>query len=156
MSLSLPASSTLILDRSSRISGWALYAASIALAVWVVIEWMRPAPVVAPVMQTGSSVSFKMDQAPEARLLGIETTGGLTPPSVKLLGVFAGSSGSGAVVMSIEGKPAESIAVGQEVANGWLLDRVEPQAAVISRRGQTHRVQLPVQPSESPFMKRVQ
>lgn len=95
-------------------------------------------------MPSESSTKYQMDQSAEARLMGVETTGGLTPPSIKLLGLFASESGQGAAVMSIEGQPAQSKSVGEEVANGWTLDEVGPSFAVLVRSGQRHQVDLPL------------
>lgn len=128
---------------------------AVALAVWVALQLTVPAPQLAPAMPAESSVKYQMDQSAEARLMGVETAGGLTPPSVKLLGLFAGESGQGAAVLSIEGQAAQSISVGQTVANGWTLDEVGPSFAVLGRSGQRHQVDLPLMQADPNMLVRV-
>ncbi|HEX4919000.1 MAG TPA: type II secretion system protein N [Limnobacter sp.] len=132
-----------------------LWALAVGLFVWVVIQLLAPSPTLAPAMPAQASANFQIDQSPEARLLGVETTGGLTPPAVNLLGVFANESGQGAAVMSIDGQPAQSKRVGDEVANGWMLDEVGPTFAVMRRSGQRHQVDLPVLKADPNLLKRV-
>ncbi|HEX4855192.1 MAG TPA: type II secretion system protein N [Limnobacter sp.] len=132
-----------------------LWLACTALAVWIVIRFLEPAPQVAPAMPSQASASYQVDHSPEARLMGVETAGGLTPPSVNLVGVFANSAGQGAAVMSIEGQPAQSKRVGDEVANGWTLEEVGPTYAVMRRSGQRHQVDLPVLQADPNLLRRV-
>lgn len=133
-----------------------VYLGTAALVVWLFIQVLAPSVEVAPSMQSAPSARFQMNQSAEARLLGVETTGGLTPPSVKLMGVFASDQGQGAAVLSVEGKPAASFNVGDNVANGWRLSEVSSTSAVLSRSGQRHRVNLPSVGFDPNLMKRVQ
>lgn len=132
-----------------------LLLAAVALAVWVGIKLFAPAPQVAPAMPAQASAKYQIDQSPEARLMGVETAGGLTPPSVNLVGIFASSEGKGAAVMSIEGQPAQSKRVGDEVANGWTLEEVGPTFAVMRRSGQRHQVNLPILGADPNLLRRV-
>lgn len=117
---------------------------SVGLLMWVLIQLFAPVPEVALPMPEQTTAQFQRDYSPEARLMGVETAGGLTPPSVNLLGVFANSRGKGAAVMSIEGQAAQSLRVGDEVANGWTLDEVGANFAVLRRNGQRHQINLPL------------
>lgn len=132
-----------------------LWLGTVGLAVWLLIKLFAPAPVVAPAMPAQASANYQIDQSPEARLMGVETAGGLTPPSVNLLGIFANSEGKGAAVMSIEGQPAQSKRVGDEVANGWTLEEVGPTFAVMRRSGQRHQVNLPILEADPNLLRRV-
>ncbi|HEX4844412.1 MAG TPA: type II secretion system protein N [Limnobacter sp.] len=132
-----------------------LWALSVVVLVWVAIQLFAPSPTLAPAMPAQASANFQVDQSPEARLLGVETTGGLTPPAVNLLGVFANESGQGAAVMSIDGQPAQSKRVGDDVANGWVLEEVGPTFAVMRRSGQRHQVDLPVLNADPNLLRRV-
>jgi general secretion pathway protein C len=132
-----------------------LWLGAVGLAVWVLIKLFAPAPVVAPAVPAQASAKYQIDQSPEARLMGVETAGGLTPPSVNLLGIFANSEGKGAAVMSIEGQPAQSKRVGDEVANGWTLEEVGPTFAVMRRSGQRHQVNLPILGADPNLLRRV-
>ena len=133
----------------------ALWLAAVGLAVWVMIQFFAPAPQVAPAMPEQASAKYQIDQSPEARLMGVETAGGLTPPSVTLMGVFSNGAGQGAAVMSIDGQPAQSRRVGDEVANGWTLEEVGPTYAVMRRSGQRHQVNLPILEADPNLLRRV-
>ena len=132
-----------------------LWLASVALIVWVLVRLFEPAPQVAPAMPSQASQTYQIDQSLEARLMGVETAGGMTPPSVNLMGIFASSDGTGAAVMSIEGQPAQSKRVGDEVANGWELEAVGPTYAVMRRSGQRHQVDLPIPEADPSMLRRV-
>jgi len=136
-------------------TGMLLWLVAVGLTVWVLIKLFAPSPVVAPAIPSQASANYQADQSPEARLMGVETAGGLTPPSVNLLGVFANSEGKGAAVMSIEGQPAQSMRVGEEVANGWTLEEVGPTFAVMRRSGQRHQVNLPILEADPNLLRRV-
>ncbi|WP_370263781.1 type II secretion system protein N [Limnobacter sp.] len=138
-----------------RVLAWLLWACAVALMVWVGVRLFAPAPTLAPAMPSQASVSFQIDQSPEARLMGVETAGGLTPPAVNLMGVFANGEGQGAAVMSIDGQPAQSKRVGDDVANGWVLEEVGPTFAVLRRSGQRHQVDLPRLQADPNLLKRV-
>lgn len=141
--------------RTLRFLAGVVWLLAILWCVWVVMQWLRPAPEVAPALPSGPSSQYQVDQSAEARLLGVETTGGLTPPAVTLLGVFAGVDGAGAAVMSIEGQAPASRRAGDEVANGWTLDRVEADKVVLTRSGQRHTISMPAPANEASFMQRV-
>jgi general secretion pathway protein C len=132
-----------------------LWLSAVGLAVWVFIKLFAPAPVLAPAMPAQVSANYQFDQSAEARLMGVETAGGLTPPSVNLLGVFANMQGQGAAVMSIEGQPAQSKRVGDEITNGWMLEEVGPTFAVMRRSGQRHQVNLPMLDADPNLLRRV-
>ncbi|HEY1057176.1 MAG TPA: hypothetical protein VGE55_00440 [Limnobacter sp.] len=155
LALKLPRALPTLSDRWFQALALCMWAAAAGLAVWLVIQWMAPAPVVAQAMPADMSAQFQMDQSAEARLLGVETAGGLTPPSVNVLGVFAAGDGTGAAVLSIEGQPAQSKSVGEEVANGWTLDEVGATFAVIGRSGQRVQLNLPVLQADPNLLKRV-
>lgn len=132
-----------------------LWLGCVALVVWVFIQLWAPAPQVALAMPEQTSGKYQVDQSPEARLMGVETAGGLTPPAINLMGIFANNQGKGAAVMSIDGQPAQSKRVGEDVANGWVLDEVGPTFAVITRSGQRHQINLPVLGADPELLRRV-
>jgi general secretion pathway protein C len=131
------------------------WCASVALITWVVMQWMVPAPSVLPALPEQVSNKFQVDQSAEARLLGVEQAGGVTPPSVKVLGIFADAHGRGAAVLSVDGQPASSKSVGEEVANGWTLAQVEATRVVLDRQGLRHNVDLPIQRADPNMLVRV-
>lgn len=145
MKLALPSLNLQALAPVTKALPWLMYAMSVVIVVAAVQRLRVPAPRIVPAMSATQSDKFQVDQSPEARLLGVETTGGLTPPSAVLNGVFANTRGLGAAVLSIEGQPAVSVSVGDEVANGWKLVQVAPGYVVIERSGQRSKIVLPEQ-----------
>lgn len=122
---------------------------------WFCVQFVAPEPTLTPAMPTGVSEKYQMDQRAEARLLGVETEGGMTPPSVTLQGLFANAAGQGAAVMSIDGLPPISVQVGDEVTNGWVLTELGANHAVLQRNGQRHQVDLPSVPVDAGAFQRI-
>lgn len=145
----------LVGEASLRLGSVLCWCASVGVLSWVAMQWMVPAPQVAPAMPQQASAKFQVDQSAEARLLGVEQAGGVTPPSVKLLGIFADAHGRGAAVLSVEGQSAVSKSVGDEVANGWTLAQVEATRAVLDHQGLRHSVDLPIQGADPNMLVRV-
>ena len=117
-----------------------LLGASVAFAY---LKFSQPAPVVAQPLGNQVSAQFQVDRSPEARLLGADTTGGLSPPNVQVLGVMAGGKGAGSAVLTIDGQPSVAVVTGGTITNGWVLAEVNPQDIVIARNGNQHRIALP-------------
>ncbi len=111
------------------------------------VRFSEPALVIAPPLRTDVSAQFKVDRSPEARLLGADTSGGLAPPNVQLLGVVAGTNGKGSAVITLDGQPSVAKFSGELIANGWSLSQVNPDGIVLSRDGNQHRIPLPGRPS---------
>jgi general secretion pathway protein C len=143
------------MEAALRVGQVLCWCASLALLTWVVMQWMVPAPSLAPALPEQASNKFQMDQSAEARLLGVERAGGVTPPSVKVLGIFADAHGRGAAVLSVEGQASVSKSVGDEVANGWTLFQVEATRVVLDRQGLRHSVDLPIQRADPNMLVRV-
>jgi general secretion pathway protein C len=122
----------------------ALWLSCVSLTVWFLIHLLAPAPQAAPAMPMKASTKYQIDRSPEARLMGVETTGGLTPPSLTLLGVFANNEGKGAAVIGVDGQPGQFQRVGDEIINGWILVEVGPTFAVIRRSGLRQQINLPI------------
>ncbi len=136
-----------------RIASFMIYLATSAFLIWFLIQWFQPKPDVVPMVSSSPSPQFQLDQSAEARLLGAEVQGGVTPPSVQVIGVFASSSGlSGAAVLAVEGNIPQSYQVGQHLVRGWQIDRITTHEVVISRSGQEHRVAVPQQMQGDRFM----
>jgi general secretion pathway protein C len=133
---------------------WVSVLLSIALFIgigaslaYAYIVFSRPAPVVVPMVSNEPSKQYKVDRSAEARLLGAENEDGSTPPNVQLLGVAAGTAGTGSAVLSIDGQPAVYKLRGDVVASGWKLSEVFGDKVILAKAGQQHTVTMPSQPS---------
>ena len=121
-----------------------LAGASVAFAY---VRFSEPAPVITPVLTDKTSDQFTFDRSPEARLLGADTTGGLAPPNIQLLGVMAQTNGEGSAVITLDGQPSMAVVTGQSITNGWAVTEVNSQGIVIARNGNQHRIALPTRAS---------
>jgi general secretion pathway protein C len=141
--------------RGATFALWALAAGSAAYWGLKLSSDMRPvaAPVAAP-RQVGP-----VDPLALARLLGSSPAAAAAPAPVvalasrfQLVGVAAGaSSGGGAAVISVDGKPARPYRVGSTIEEGLVLQSVRGRQAVIaSREGQPLvTLELPAQRLET-------
>lgn len=121
--------------------------------IWFGNKWFEPGPDVTPFVQSAPSTDYKLDQSAEARLFGAEVAGGVTPPSVRVVGVFASSSGlSGAAILSVEGGSPESFKVGQELVRGWQVESLSASEVILSRSGQKHKVTAPQAQQSNNFL----
>ena len=109
------------------------------------VVFRQPLPVVVADLARPSDAPLQVDRAPEARLLGADVSGGVVPPAVQISGLVAGGASS-AAVLSIEGRPAQSYQLGEELINGWQLSQVLAEEVVIERAGRTARVRMPERP----------
>jgi general secretion pathway protein C len=81
--------------------------------------------------------SSAADPAAVARVLGASAASGAMPlaPSLSsrfsLVGVVAGRSHQGAALIAVDGKPAKPFRVGSAVAEGLVLQSVEPRRAML-------------------------
>ncbi len=111
----------------------ALVAAS---AVYWTLRWPGPAGFQAtPVLPASTAPA---DPAALARLLGgANPLAAAAPPASAssrfvLLGVVAGGARGGAALISVDGKPARSYAVGRQLDESLLLQSVAPRRAVLA------------------------
>jgi hypothetical protein len=97
-------------------------------------------PVAALSYQTDAAQ--RVDRSPEARLLGVDVTGGVVAPAIEILGLAAGQR-QGAAVLAVEGRPAAVYRLGEEIDQGWTLSAISGQDILIERAGQSLRITLP-------------
>lgn len=140
-----------------------LLTASMAHWTWLLAKPSLPPLVVAPPMAIANK-SFSIQSLLAAHLFGQvsqELTGGrlddLPVSSLNLLltGVIASDSG-GYALISVNGQPQESYAVGQTITSGAVLQAVYPDRAVIQRNNVLESLMLegteksPTAPSAPP------
>jgi len=61
----------------------------------------------------------------------------------QLKGVVAARGNDSAAILSVDNKPAESVAVGKEIAPGVVVKEVHPKYVVLSEGGVIKRIDLP-------------
>lgn len=61
----------------------------------------------------------------------------------QLKGVVAASGNGSAAILSVDNKPAESVAIGKEIAPGVVVKEVHPKFVVLSEGGVIKRIDLP-------------
>lgn len=113
-----------------------------ALLAFGLVIARQPLPEVVADLNRPSEVALQVDRSPEARLLGADVSGGIVPPAVQITGLVAGDRYA-AAVLSIEGRPAQSFQLGEELINGWALTQVLADEVVIERAGRSARVRMP-------------
>lgn len=105
----------------------------------------QPLPMVVADLSRPSEAQVQIDRSPEARLLGADVSGGVVPPAVQVSGLVSAGNRS-AAVLSIEGRPAQSFVIGDELVNGWVLAQVLADEVVIERAGRSARMRIPERP----------
>lgn len=115
--------------------------ASALLAFWA-LRLMAPTTHAAPA-GAASATLREPDAALAARMFGDVAAGPLASAlNVQVSGVFAAGKSSSAVI-SIDGKPARAILLGQEVAPGVRLAEVRPDGVALVRDGARSQYNVP-------------
>lgn len=124
---------------------WVL--AAVSVVYWGVrLSGRVAAPLVPPALAQAPAGDPAARQAALARLLGAQPSAAAGPaPALAsrfvLLGVIAsGESGRGAVLLSVDGQPPRPLAVGTEVAPGFVLQEVSRREAIVGDGAQVRIV----------------
>ncbi|OQW86470.1 MAG: hypothetical protein BWK72_17210 [Rhodoferax ferrireducens] len=136
-----------------------LAAAAAASVVFWVLQWPSKAPANLAALSVTPQAVINSQQV--AQLLGAGGGAGPdlagttpTPMNVQLLGVIAESrassqSNAGSALLATTGSPTKPYRVGDEVADGLVLQAVKNRSVVLGRPGQTQGVvtlELPLLP----------
>ena len=131
-----------------------LAALATASALFWVLKW--PVPPEAPRTSATTSVAPVIDSDKIARLLGASAQVLATPVAVnlqanfKLLGLIARGNGQrGYALIAVEGAAAKPYRVGDKLADGVVLQAVQPRTVVLGPTGQTagsFTLELPLLP----------
>ena len=118
-----------------RISAFAVALAVGAGASYWILHW--PAALSAPVASTAQAELPQADSSSVTRLLGVQANTqqeAMVPAANRfsLIGVVARSGGTGSALISVDGKPAKSYAVGSTIESGLVLQSVAPRKAVLA------------------------
>ncbi len=121
----------------------AVLACAAGLGVWGVIL-LAPRPATLPPALRPATVRAT-DTAPAALLFGKD---GTLKTQVNVTGLIAGSgdNADGAVILSVDGGPAQAWRAGQEIAPGLRLVRIDNLAIVLDQNGTTTSVSAPPLP----------
>jgi hypothetical protein len=126
----------------------ALLALVVAYWGW---RWFGPATPIATVDGAEPRPMAIVTAAPFGRVRAAPpfAPAGAAPPAnaalggdVRLLGVFAGSDGSGYALFRLPDRGAVLVKRGDEIASGLRLDAVYPQAVRLAGRGETRDIEL--------------
>lgn len=123
-----------------RLSAFAVAALLAASATYWILRWPQQADSAGLGRSQASDVRVlpATSSVALARLLGNERGGTVTPVvgemagRLVLSGIVASASGSGVALISVDGNPARSYAVGSRVAGGLELTAVTPRRAMLS------------------------
>lgn len=140
-------------------AGWP---AGAALLLWaaaagtLTLWWLHlPGAPSAPTTQTSLSPTGPVRPAPGAmeRALGhTSATPATAAPEVQkrfqLLGVIASPSGQGSALLRIDDQPARAFVAGQEVSEGWRLQSVSRETAVLHNAASALTLTLPGAPKD--------
>lgn len=111
----------------------------VLLARW---SWILFAPhpqaVSAPLEQQASAEAGRLFGV--AKASDVSATPNVAMPSVRLLGVFAGSPGF--AVLEVDGKRQEAFALGAEVVSGVKISEVAADHVALERAGAKQQVEL--------------
>jgi general secretion pathway protein C len=121
----------------------AVVALSASLAYWT-MQWLTP-----PVRPLAASLPVNSAPAPSleaaAGLFGGQSTV-VVASNYQLKGVVAAGNGRGsAAILAADGKPAQALGVGEEVAPGVTVKQIAPRFVLLSEGGATKRVELPAE-----------
>lgn len=126
----------------------AVAALSASLAYWGV-QLFQPAqrPIAAAPPQSKPPASI--DAA--AALFGGKAQAAVAASNYQLKGVVASGSGVSVAILSVDGKPAQALPVGAEVAPGVTVQAVRPTYVMLAEGGTVQRLELPAS-SASPSL----
>ncbi|MDH4449082.1 MAG: general secretion pathway protein C [Rhodoferax sp.] len=139
----------------ARLSAFALSCVAAAGAVYWGLHWrVSPLAVMPPAGTVAGEQPIQTDVV--ARALGAADDAPAQTASVTenvqqssrfvLLGV-TGNATLGGALIAVDGQAAKAFRVGREVADAWVLRRVEGRRSVLVRQGETIELTLPPPPT---------
>lgn len=116
-------------NRLAQLSRWAC---AVGVGVWLVVLW-APAPSYPP-------PALPAPAADASHLAPVQAwfEGAQTRVRVEVLGLMVGGQGYGAALLSVDGAAAQAFRVGQELAPGVVLRRVDAQGVEVEQDGVVH------------------
>lgn len=118
-----------------------LIAAFAAILAWWVPRLAAPTPAIAPV--TNDTNSLPSDASAAASLFGALPPKAAQAPTLnfKVLGLVSGRRGS--ALISVDGRPVRSVALGDEVESGWMLVGIHSEQIILERNGARTEIATP-------------
>lgn len=113
-----------------------------AIATYWVLKIVTPPPS-APPPPVAAVVPREADPVLAARMFGLIQTAPVVASNVQLLGLFAAGPDSSAV-LSVDGKPARVVLLGQSTAEGAKLVEVRPDGVTLETNGVRQELKLPL------------
>lgn len=116
-----------------------------AILAWWVPRLSEPRPAIAPVQ--GNSSGLASDPTVAARLFGALPVAAQSAVTLnfRVAGLVSGKRG--AALIATDGGTPRSVALGEEVASGWVLVEVEPDRVTLERNGSRSELATPTRPT---------
>jgi len=146
----------------ARLAALLVAALAAAGATYWVLQW-QALRLQAPALAVDSGSAPVVDSSAVARALGApapQATAGAAPVAaaittrLALTGVVAARTGSGAALISVDGKPAKAFQVGATVVEDWQVRSVQPRSVNLAQGGAAGAAQaaleLPTTPQAPP------
>lgn len=111
------------------------------ILAWWVPRLAAPTQAIAPIA-TGT-VALPPDANLAASLFGAQPPKAADAPSLnfKVVGLVSGKRGS--ALISVDGRPLRSVALGDEVESGWMLVGINAERVVLERHGARTEIAAP-------------
>ena len=124
-----------------RLASLLLLALLAAILAWWVPRLAAPTPAIAPIA-TGA-VAMPPDANLAASLFGAQPPKTAEAPTLnfKVVGLVSGKLGS--ALISVDGRPLRSVALGDEVESGWMLVGIDAERVVLERNGARTEISAP-------------
>ena len=118
-----------------------LIAALAAILAWWVPRLAAPTPPIAPIPNDANSLVSDANAA--ASLFGALPPKAAQAPTLnfKVLGLVSGMRGS--ALISVDGRPVRSVALGDEVESGWMLVGIKAEQIILQRNGTRTEIAAP-------------
>lgn len=124
-----------------RLASMLLLALLAGILAWWVPRLAAPPQAIAPI--ASGAVAQTLNASLAASLFGAQPPKAAEAPTLnfKVAGLVSGKRGS--ALISVDGRPLRSIALGDEVESGWVLVKIETERVVLERNGARTEIAAP-------------
>jgi len=112
-----------------------------AIAAYWVLKFITPAPTSAP-PPVAAPAPREADPVLVARMFGQVQVAPAVTSNVQVVGIYSAGKSS-AAALSVDGKPARVVLLGQEVTRGTRLTNVRPDGVTLDNQGMRQDLSLP-------------
>ncbi len=124
-----------------RFASLLLLALLAGILAWWVPRLAAPTQAIAPI--ASGAVALPLNANLAASLFGAQPPKAAEAPTLnfKVVGLVSGKRGS--ALISVDGRPLRSIALGDEVESGWVLVGIDAERVVLERNGARTEIAAP-------------